>query len=277
VLDHVYVGVDRFCGNCSTPSSASAAHCPSCGSPLDSDDKNAPLIQAPKPRRSQAKRPKRISRELIIAGVVVLIIVIAAAITAVFWTQAGEFVVSGHSWERTINVERYSKERAGAWCKSRPSSAYNVRQERRQSGTRSVANGESCSTVKRDRGDGTCKKERVCKTLYRKEAVYAQWCDYYINRWVVDSTARNVGNAQSPEPAWPALAQQGCRSIGCRRPGAGRETYSVSLQRVEDIRKISKCDLPQPRGQTMQLNSRWTAQWRIVTDGVVCGSLQAVQ
>ena len=72
VEDHVYVGSDFVCANCSAPCSARAAHCGNCGAAIGDDDGRVTLVRerarpaaksAPRSSGRSAGRPsKRCSR-----------------------------------------------------------------------------------------------------------------------------------------------------------------------------------------------------------------------
>ena len=118
VEDHVYVGADRICANCSTPGSAAARHCTACGSPLGDDDATVALVSEPHPPAPAA--PRRTARRPIVA---VVVVALNGLLTVLLWKEEQVLTVSGHEWQRSVEVERLSAVRDGAWCDQVPSRA----------------------------------------------------------------------------------------------------------------------------------------------------------
>lgn len=63
-----------------------------------------------------------------------------------------------------------------------PSDAYNVFRYREVRSHKQVPDGQTCSTQRRDQGDGSYSTERVCYTNYRSEPVYDYRCHYTVLR-----------------------------------------------------------------------------------------------
>lgn len=283
VEDHRYVGVDRICGNCSTPSSAAASHCPACGAALDEQDARverlaggadvAPGVARPAAPPPVPVAPSRRSRLGLWLALAVLLIV--ALLVALLWTRPVSFTVTGHQWQRSIDIEVLRDVREGRWCDATPADARAVSRERRQRGTRQVADGQDCRTVNIDQGDGSFRQEQRCETRYRSEPVFDAWCEYTVSRWVTQSTARAAGEGLSPAPGWPVLRTDDCLRIGCTRPGARSERYRVLLRTQTDGgAETVECDLPQARWQGMPAGSRWQAEQGVLTGRVDCDGLQ---
>ncbi len=211
-------GADKVCPACSTPNGAKASCCRQCGSPLDGaaevnrvadQSSRAPVKAAPAARVSSG-RPWWVFA--LVGAALMLCCVCGVAAT---WTKDVAVEVTGHEWQRSIDIEAFEPVHGSDWCDSMPAAAYDVSRSKEQRSSRQIPDGETCSTRKVDRGDGTFEKRQECKPKYRSEPVYDMKCSYLVDRW---HTARTVDARGSGTSGlrWPALSlrQQGtCR--GC--------------------------------------------------------------
>lgn len=277
VEDHEYTGADKKCGNCGTPNAAKAEFCTQCGSPMkdaktvalrseqvagatgfaaDSKagakadfeaQKSGATAGAPEPEAPKSKK------WYYIGGAVGVGLV--ALIASFFISRSVEVKVDSHNWERVVKVESYKGRSESAWCSSMPFDAYMVIRKREVSSTNQVADGETCDTVRVDKGNGTFKKERRCKTKYKSVPVYSDKCYYRVNRWghERDITAKGGLNDQV---VWPVVNIRAGSCIGCEREAGRHEAYNLELSQVKTPEKKHNCSYPE-------------AQWRAIPDGAV--------
>lgn len=66
-------------------------------------------------------------------------VILGAILVTTFWTKSAGVVVTGHRWERGIEIEAYQPVDEGSWCDQVPTEAYDTRQEQRQRGTKEVS------------------------------------------------------------------------------------------------------------------------------------------
>lgn len=262
VDDHRFVGADRECPSCGTPMAASAAHCGSCGSPMDEAAVVARVGEAkpppPKPKRS-LKGP--------LIGVAMVIFVLVFAFTR---KKEVELEVVDHRWERSVAVERFGPRSETAWCDQMPSDARSVSRSREVRDHKQVPDGETCSTVNVDQGDGTFKRVEQCQPKYRQEPIYDDRCSFTVDRWAVERTDRLNGGWSDP-PTWPEPSIRAGSCVGCERLGARSEAWTVVLQGPEDRHD---CDVDAARWKAMVPGSPWTGQVRRLTGGLLCDGLR---
>lgn len=245
-----YEGADKLCPACHTPMGAKASHCRNCGSPLEGAKQVARVGESlPQPKAPGARRFPIWAWALVLG----LLALITVGPLAIFWKKEISVRVASHSWEREIEIEQLAAVSESAWCDSMPSGAYSISRHREQRGTRQVPDGEECTLRDIDRGDGTFERRQECKPKYRNEPVYADRCEFRIDRWRTLRTERAQGRGLTPEPSWPrvALLRPG-NCLGCEREGARKESYSIEFDGT-DGRK-HRCELPQSR-------------WRAIADG----------
>lgn len=286
VHDHVYVGRDYECAHCQAPNSRAAKHCVQCGAPIGDDDADVALVEEkPEPEAPASsggffgflKSRFSTHRKALVSALVLLLglTLLCAAMGAVtmFWTREALVEAKGHRWSRTISIERFSAVSEGEWCDRMPSDAYGVSRSTRQRDTKRIPDGEDCTTVNVDNGDGTFRQEQKCTTRYREEPIYGDWCDYTVNRWVHahDETARGTG--RSPAPHWPSVSVSNCSSLGCTRMGRRRAKYVVTYREAGRDEEL-ECDFPEEKWASIEPGSRWSAEVRVATGGLVCDSLR---
>jgi len=297
VEDHEFVGADVICPACGTSASRKAAHCGGCGSPLEggkdvarrtdqvhadgaaravesSTDAQADYrAQAAPP--APAAPPAKSKTGLILGGggCLLALLVGVVILVLIFWRKEAGFEVVGHSWQRSIAVERFAAVDETKWCDELPSGASDVRRAKAKRSTKKVQDGEDCKTRKVDQGDGTYKEKRECTPRFKEEPVMDDECRYKINRWKVERTEKASGNDLSPR--WPEarLAKTG-DCVGCEREGTRGETYTVHLK-DQKSGEPHTCDVDQGRWTAMKDKSRWKGAVRVVTGGVACGTLTA--
>ncbi len=121
--------------------------------------------------------------------------------------------VTGHTWERTIAIERLQGEPQEGWCSEAPQAAII-----------------------------TSRDERIKDADRRgrhKSTTYAEWCRYKVLAWESVRPATRSGEGTDPAPAWPEVAAQTCETEGCERPGAKRESLRRLLTQQDG--KILTC------------------------------------
>lgn len=299
VEDHVFVGADVICPACGTSASQAAKHCGGCGSPLEggkevarrADQVNAEgdVVAAETAKDARAeleaqrlgtpqptappKQKSMLGKVLGGVGCLVVVGLVAALVFFLFVKREAGFEVVGHSWQRTIAVERFDAVQESKWCDEMPAGATDVRRSKADRSTKKVQDGEDCKTRKIDQGDGTYKEKKECKPRYKEEAVQDDKCSYKINRWKVARTEKSSGNDTATAPAWPdpKLARTG-QCVGCEREGTREEKYTVHLADTKSGEK-QECDFEQSKWAGMKDKTRYKGETRVLGGGIVCSSL----
>lgn len=299
VEDHAFSGADRSCGACDVPNSAKASHCVACGCPLDDAEEVARRKQRSgrgfeaservedaedehreRKRREELQRrgidpnegetppPKKSKTPLVLGcvGVLGLGLAIFCAL-AMFWKKEAALAVADHSWERSVEVEQFKTVEESDWCDSVPSKGKVTKTKDKQRDTKKVPDGEDCTTVRQDKGDGTFTETEKCETVYREEPIYDAWCTYDIDKWVVVDTKQASGGL-ADSPVWPTV-----KTSSDTREGARKESYTVVLQDAEGERH--RCDFPETKWASMAVGSQYTGEVSVVTGGLSCSSLVA--
>jgi hypothetical protein len=247
--------------------------CTNCGSPLGKGaDVQLRAEPAPPGVAAPAPGPPKRSWALPIAlGILALLVGLVAA--ALLWKREASLLVTGHSWLRSVDVQRFEPTRKSDWCDSLPLGARELTRRREPRSTKQVPDGETCTKRKKDNGDGTYKELRECKPKYRSEPVLGDRCDYEVNEWRTSRTATERGAALTDKPRWPAvaLARPG-NCVGCEREGARSESYTLELENSATKEKAT-CTLPETRWATFAKGTRWKAKMRVMTGGVDCDAL----
>jgi hypothetical protein len=275
VADHAYHGADRVCASCGTANSAAASFCVGCGAPTEGSPEvvrvgTPPPQEAPARRLTGAPPPPPRRRGCVWGCLGIAVTGAAALLAALLWTRPETLHVEGHSWRRSIEVERFETVKESGWCDSLPTGARVASRSRDQRGTEQVADGESCETVDVDDGDGTFHQEQRCETRYRSEPVYDDRCSYEVDRWRKVDEAVAAGADRTPR--WPATGVTPCQRIGCRREGRRSESYVVEL--TDSSGKRHRCPMGLDRWESVETGSQWTAPVRVLTGGLDCDGLR---
>ena len=275
VADHVYHGVDWKCPGCDTPNSAAAQFCGSCGSPREGDAKDVRL-ERDTPPPPPAEAPKKSKKGCLILGCggLLLVAVIFAAV-AMFWKTDMVLTVTGHSWERSIEIEKYQAVSESDWCDSMPAGATDVRRTSEVRDHKEVPDGETCTTKNVDKGDGSFEKVEECKPKYRQEPIYADKCSYKVNKWKTDRTASASGSSVGDTPAWPDVGSlRAGTGLGAERQGTKSERYEVTYSDSDG--GSHSCGFPQAEWSGIALGSRWAAEAGVLFTNLDCDSLGAM-
>ena len=203
------------------------------------------------------------------------VLIVGAILVTIFWTKSAKVVVTGHRWERSIEIQAYQAIKEGSWCDQVPAEAYDMRQEQRQRGTMQVQDGEDCSNVNVDNGEGTVRQERRCEPRYRSDPTYDTYCHYTVNRWVNQGWVNNQGKSTDPAPSWPQLSVAGCESIGCTRQGTKRSLNVLIFQITSDgtVGTTHECNYDESVWRNIAVGTSHEAQFRVVGGGMVCSSV----
>lgn len=281
VKDHQYFGRDLVCEHCKTFNSRNNQHCRDCGAPLHSS-KDAPIQDDSVPRGLVA-RPQYQNQPALAATsgkrsrvaqfvTLALGVLVAAVLVFFFWKRETTFEVVGHSWERTIDVERFGPVRESAWCDQLPPSGHVLSRHREVRSHEQVRDGETCTMRKVDQGDGTFREVKHCEPRYTSREIYDDKCDYEINRWSKVRTAQSNGQSLAVAPQWPVLnLAAACSRVGCERQGAKHETYEVKLESPDG--NVETCSLNQQRWSDASLGQHYLAKVRVIGGGVDCDTL----
>ncbi len=286
VEDHVYVGADRLCSSCRVPNSASAEFCGQCGTPLSdaaqaerrSDEVRAESETFAESTPSKAHLPKQPPQKpsrsrpwLKVAGAILLLLVVGLVINH-FWTKAHFVAVTGHQWEREIQIETFAARAKDTWCDQTPADAYRISRSSQVRSYRDIPDGETCSTRRIDQGDGTYREVDECRPKYRKEPVYDQYCHFTVDRWGYARSAKASAGDQSPK--WPEsqLRKTG-QCLGCEREGQRMATYTLFL--LDPTTQSSyQCNLDLALWQGAAIQSRWSLEIGVLDNAPHCGSLK---
>ena len=278
--DHEFVGADWRCAYCDSPNTATAAHCTNCGAGQDGTKPVAIVVDtaaAPAPIVAAAPAAPHSKRWLWALALLALVIVSLG----ILFTRTSETIasVSGRTWQREIQIEKFGAVSESAWCDSLPADAYAVTQSREQRSTRRVEDGQVCRDERIDKGDGTFVKHRECTPRYREQPVFDNRCRFQLNRWRSYRSVK-AGSEMAASPMWPSMGPintpgfgpgSGMRSdLGAEREGARRENYVLSLQSGG---KTWTCEVPYPVWTKYQDGANVPIQVRM-TGGVDCSSLK---
>lgn len=294
VKEHEYYGADLVCSRCKAPQSRNANNCGNCGASLEGQKDagmrgvqvvadgaafEADSTAAAKRERQAAKDaargiqpaappPKK-------GGWLWKAALIGLAVITVLWLvfrkhEAG-VVITGHTWEREVQIDRKGPQPGSAWCDQLPFGAYSVSRSREQRSTKEVPDGEECVMKRVDKGNGTFKKERECKPKYRSEPVYDDKCRYLVNAWGRARSEKAAGGSLAEAPRWPEvrLARTG-DCLGCEREAGRSETYKLLFKDEKD-QKSGDCTVDESRWRGAADGSRWSI--RVGMSGADCSSM----
>lgn len=266
VEDHQFVGADLHCPSCQFANSRAAKHCGNCGSPL-AGGRDARLQQeqlvpqggVPQPAGGAAPTAKGGAGKWIAIVVgLLLVAVVTVLVVGRCVKHDASFDVAGHTWTRSIAVERYDEVREKSSCKSMPSDATRV--------TRTKAE-PVCKTRKVDQGDGTFKEKKECTEPEEQ-------CEYTVTKWHEVRSEKATGNSIDDQLRWPEvhLQRQGS-CVGCEREGARTETYRVKFVDSKS-KKDDACDFKDERKwASFKVGSHWAGEVAMI-GGLDCDSLK---
>lgn len=311
VQDHVYFGADKGCPFCQTPNGAKATFCGNCGGSLDGAKdviKRTDQVEGTTPTtdsvqsaktdiesqklegtglppktddlvfkdskiiKAHAKTPKWVIWLLSSLGIGT----IGFISLGILWTEKVSIKVTQHEWSRTIDIEKIKPVSDSAWCDSMPSDGYSVSRRSEVRSHNQVADGQECSTVKSDRGDGTYSESESCSSKYRSEPVYDYKCYYKIDRWVFERESVASGFELKPDPYWPSPSYRDCSgSIGCERLGAKKEKYLVHFEEMGGETKGEKhdCEFDQTKWKTYGGAGEYQSDKSVIFNYISCDSI----
>ncbi|MBX3203506.1 MAG: hypothetical protein KF764_00495 [Labilithrix sp.] len=279
VHQHAYVGADVHCPACRQPMSRAARCCTNCGSPIDRGAEVAhagappPAVAPPRP-----PAPPRKSKVGLIIGIVlavlgsIVLLFIALIVVGALWTRQGSLEVTGHTWERSVAIERYENVPKDVWCDSVPAGARELSRRKEERNTRKVAAGETCENKKVDNRDGTYRETRECTTNYREESIDDWRCRIEVAEWRPRPPLVEKGTSPDDPPKWPTSPARTGTCIGCEREGKRTERYTVTFHDAT-AKKDADCVLPEDRWKTFKTGARYTGKVGVLTDRVDCDEL----
>ena len=205
------------CSACGAENEANAPKCVQCGASLTQPERE------PEPQKAEPVPKKRFGLLGGIGGVLVLLLVCAAAITFIILSRRTEDVngaVRDVTWTRNIAIEALMPVEDENWQDSIPSNAIV---------------GTCTQKVHHTQDDPAPKAKEVCGTPYNVDKgsgyaevvqdceyeVYEEWCEYTVDEWQKVDEVSLSGNDFNPRwPTIPALNRD-------QREGEREEIYKI--------------------------------------------------
>lgn len=184
-------------------------------------------------------------------------------------------VVMEKTWSRSVDVEEYRSVSDTDWCSNMPSDAYAVSSFRDVRSHRQVADGQTCSTSRHDRGDGSYRTERVCHTKYRSEPVYDNRCRYSVNRWRFNNSelASGSGTSVPKDPEVNHLMLDSNNRLGNKRLGSRSSSYKVIFNYQDDDKVVKdSCGYNQLTWSKFDLKRQYNGKVRMI-GGLICNEI----
>jgi len=255
---HAYEGADRHCPACNAPMAAKAKNCAQCGAPLDGA-KEVRGVLAPQP---VAKKRRRIWLYVVAALVLIGFLIWFLFVR----TRDAQLTVSAHRWVRVVTIEKFGEYEESAWRDQVPADATFPVCSRRQRSSRQVQTGESCTTEKVDKKDGTFEQVRKCKPTYRSEPIDDDSCTFRVRRWKQSDSVRAAGSDLNP--AWPAQlpAADAPATLGATRAAGRSETFILELGG-------KSCEVSAATWRKYTDGQKVKVEVRATTGSIVCSSL----
>lgn len=301
--NHIYYGVDWDCQYCSTPNSKNSNNCVNCGGPKEgtfdvdlvgeakkpkvkntsnNDTTTNSVQKVQKPVESISNTYQSSSQESsgngmkIVMGLmgIIFVFLIGFLIYGHMKITDHTITVAEKTWSRSIDIEEYRRVSDTDWCSSMPSDAYNVKSFRDVRSHRQVADGQTCHTEKKDRGDGSYTSERVCQTKYRREPVYDNRCNYMVNRWRFSNKELSSGTGSS-KPYDPDVSKYKSvgNILGSKRVAGRNENYTVSFRYQDDGKSVSEnCYYSQNTWSLFNINGQHQGKVRMI-GGLICSEV----
>lgn len=256
---HKYEGSDRKCPNCDTPQGAAGKNCTHCGAPLDGSKLVAKVVQAAPPKK---KRPWWVMA--IVIGVLLLIVILVYRSCR---TKEATMKVTEHRWERGVTAERFGEQNGESLEEEVPADAKRVTCRAAKHPTKTVQDGEDCTEVKEDKGDGTFEVVKKCKP--RMVAADAKLCTYVVERWKPIDPVVTKGTGMTPvDPAEKDL------------PPAEAPSTINATRRREKIAKYTlvfgkqSCDVSEAVWRKYADGQDVKLKVRAASGAIVCGDLE---
>lgn len=256
---HSYEGADRHCPACNTAMAAKAKNCTKCGSPLDGSQQVRGVMSAAPVAKKKGRRIwPYIVAALVLIGVLVWYFFLR--------TRDADVTVTGHRWERVVAIEQYGDYEESAWRDQVPAGASMPVCREKQRSTRKVQDGETCTTERVDKKDGTFEQVKKCRPKYREEPVEDDWCTFRVRRWKQVDSLKASGSGMTP--AWPVQlpAADTAATLGAKRAGARKETLTLDFGG-------DSCDVKESTWRKYADGQKAKVEVRARSGAVVCGSL----
>lgn len=269
--DSVYHGADVICPACKTANAASNVFCQQCSAPLQNASsvkfqQDIDIIDNPKPSKSYTT--------IVLAILGIVLVGVAFFLIDHFWRKTMTLQLLSAQWTREIKIEKFSSVHDSNWCSSMPYNAHSVYRHSEVHSHNKIADGQSCSSKRVDRGNGTFTTQQSCVTKYRDVPVYADKCDYKVDRWQYSRSVYARGTDKLPyDPVSGVFNSGNC--LGCEREAQHVAKYVFNLR--NEANEAVECDVPISVWQLAQVPSQWTIKVSVFSNTKHCDTLRMVE
>lgn len=271
VDDTVYHGADVICPACKTANPANNGFCQQCSAPLQ----NASSVHLQQDS-DIAENPKADKNHTSIFFTILGIVLVIGAFFLLdhFWRKTITLELVSAEWKREIKIEQFRAVHDSSWCSSMPYNAYSVYRHSEVRSHNKIADGQRCTSKRVDRGNGTFTTKQSCVTKYRDEPVYADKCDYKVDRWEYSRSVYASGTDKLPhDPVLNMPKSLNC--LGCEREAQHVARYILNLRNQANEAVV--CDVPMRTWQLAELPSQWTMKVSMFSKAKHCETLKVIE
>ena len=199
----------------------------------------------------------------------IAVVLIAVIVLLNMKTEASA-TISALDWSREIELEKYQSSIKNDWKEDVPLKGTIQNCIEKERDTKKIEDGQKCTMVKNDNGDGTFSEKEDCKPKYKEVPVYDSWCSYQIQEWKLFDTARKTGSDLYPE--WPSPNIEKCSivALNCERLGRKIEKYNVHF--TDQNGKKHSCSFSESKWKAAKIGSSHTMAFNSITGSIDCDS-----
>jgi hypothetical protein len=260
-----------ICPACNTANAANNAFCQQCSALLQNASsvnlqQEIDIVENIKPNKNYTNIVLAILGIVLVGGAFFLL--------DHFWRKTITLQLVSADWSREIKIEQYRAVHDSDWCSSMPYDAYSVYRHSEVRRYNKIADGQSCSSRRVDKGNGTFTTKQSCVTKYRDEPVYADKCDYKVDRWQYFRSVYARGTNKEPhDPVSNVFNSGSC--LGCEREAQHVAKYVLNLR--NEANEAVVCDVPMNVWQLAELPSQWTMKVSVLSKAKHCETLRVVE
>jgi|GEM_PF-2965128 len=280
-----FEGKEKICSSCRSYMGERANHCTRCGGHLyniqSEESETKHVLRAKKTshisilsdpshqlRSKEDPSKKGHPKAAYLIALMILMMTISIIVLDLNWTRPIRVQVTGHHWQRKIDIDRFVKTETIGVCSLMPPGAQAIYQQPAFRGLDKLPDSEDCEILQIE---GQRRSRYECLPKLLDAAPFEVFCNYQMTGWQPFRSVTSEGDGLDVK--WPEtgmISTQAC--LGCEKESSRTAIYELLLKDNES--KEYRCETAIDIWRSTEDGETWQLRANQIDNRPNCESLQ---